>query len=54
MTEAGKEKRDDTAKDSVSRLIKGSEAAALQAVDSTTAVLRAGFDPATCRIYIME
>jgi hypothetical protein len=46
MTEVRKGQKDDIVKDSVSRLIKGSETAALQAVDSTTAILRAGLDSA--------
>lgn len=46
MAEAEKRRKEDTIKDGVSRLIKDSEAAAVQAVDSAATVLRAGLDNA--------
>ena len=46
MSETEKGKKDDIIKDSVSRLMKGSESAAMQAVDSATTVLKAGLNSA--------
>ena len=46
MSETGKSKKDEIIKDSLSRVIKGSEEIAIQAVDSAANVLKAGLDNA--------
>ncbi len=46
MAEAEKGRKEDTIRDGVSRLIKDSEAAAIQVVDSAATVLKAGLDNA--------